>query len=186
MKTFLTALVAVVGIIGVLNLLLMFGVIRRLKEYDQAIAKIPYGAMQSAPADSMRAPGSEIDEFTAVSTDGVPVTKEALNAETLVGFFSVGCAPCIESAPKFAAHAAGVPGGKDSVLTIVVADGDDDPSELVGILGDGARVVVEGYDGPIATAFGVTAFPTYGVVAAGRITATALEFTTLPPVPTPA
>lgn len=180
MTTFLTALVVVVGIVGVLNLLLLFGVIRRLKEHDQAIARIPYGAMGSAPAESMRAPGSEVDEFTAVSTDDVPVTKEALTAETLVGFFSVSCAPCIESAPKFAEHAAGVPGGKDSVLTIVVAESDDDPSELIGILGHSARVVVEGYGGPIATAFGVTAFPTYAVVAAGTITATAIEVTTLP------
>ncbi|ONI76589.1 hypothetical protein BWI15_04630 [Kribbella sp. ALI-6-A] len=185
MTTFLTALVVVVGIVGVLNLLLLFGVIRRLKEHDQAIAKIPYSAMQSPPAESMRAPGSEVDEFTAVSTDSVPVTKESLTAETLVGFFSVSCAPCIESAPKFAAHAAGVPGGKDSVLAIVIADGDDDASEIVGVLGGSARIVVEGYEGPIATAFGVTAFPTYGVVAGGTITASAIEFATLP-VPTPA
>ncbi len=181
MTTFLTATVVVVAIVTVLNLLLLLGVIRRLKEHDQAIAKIPHGA----PADSMRAPGSEVDEFTAVSTDDVPVTKEALAGETVVGFFSVSCAPCVENAPKFAEHAAGVPGGKDSVLAIVVADGDDDPSEMVGILSDGARVVVEGYDGPMATAFGVTAFPTYAVVASGKITATALEFTTLP-VPAPA
>jgi len=185
LTTFLTALVAVVGIVGVLNLLLLFGVIRRLKEHDQAIAKIPGGAMHSASADSMRAPGSEVDEFTAVSTDDVVVTKETLTAETLVGFFSVSCAPCIEGAPKFAAHAAGLPGGKDSVLAIVIADGDEDPSDLVGILGTGARVVVEGYEGPVATAFGVTAFPTYGLVVAGKITASALEVTTLP-VPTPA
>ncbi|MBB4905958.1 TlpA family protein disulfide reductase [Actinophytocola algeriensis] len=184
MTTFLTAVVTVVGIVCVLNLLLLLGVIRRLKEHDQAIAKIPHGSMASAPADSMRAPGSEVDEFTAVSTDGVPVTRDALAEETMVGFFSVSCAPCAENAPKFAAHAAGVPGGKDSVLAVVVADGDDDPSEMVRTLSDGARVVVEGYDGPVATAFGVTAFPTYAVVASGRITATALQFTTLP-VPAP-
>lgn len=181
--TFLIALVVVIGIVTVLNLLLLFGVIRRLKDHDQAIARIPFGA--GAPAASMRAPGSEVDEFTAVSTDGVPVTKEALTGETMVGFFSVSCAPCVENAPKFAEHAAGVPGGKDSVLAIVVADGDDDPSEMVGILGDAARVVVEGYDGPMATAFGVTAFPTYAVVASGKVTTTALDFTTLP-VPAPA
>ncbi|NIK61078.1 TlpA family protein disulfide reductase [Kribbella shirazensis] len=185
MTTFLTALVVVVGIVGVLNLLLLFGVVRRLKEHDQAIARIPYGGMQNLPADSMRSPGSAVDDFTAVSTDDVAVTKESMTAETLVGFFSASCAPCIESAPKFAAHAAGVPGGKDRVLALVVADGGDDPSELVGVLGGRARVVVEGYDGPIAAAFGVTAFPTYCVVADGTITATALEFTTLP-VPAPA
>ncbi|MFC4857222.1 TlpA family protein disulfide reductase [Actinophytocola glycyrrhizae] len=184
MTTFLTALVVVVGIVGVLNMLLLFGVIRRLKEHDQAIAKFPHGAMASAPADSMRAPGSEIDEFAAVSTDDVPVTRAALTGQTMIGFFSVSCAPCVENAPKFAAHAAGVPGGKDSVLAIVVADGDDDPAEMVGVLRDGARVVVEGYDGPMATAFGVTAFPTYAVVESGRITATALDVTTLP-VPAP-
>jgi len=185
LTTFLTALVVLVGIVGVLNLLLLFGVIRRLKEHDQAIAKIPYGAMQSPAADSIRAPGSEVDEFTAVSTDDVAVSKDSLAGETMVGFFSVSCAPCVENAPKFAAHAAGVPGGKASVLAIVVADGDDDPSELVGVLGDGARVVVEGYDGPVVAAFGVTAFPTYAVVAAGKISATAIEVSTLP-IPTPA
>ncbi len=174
---FLTALV---GLVGVLNLLLLFGVIRRLKEHDQALAKIPYGAMQAPPAESMRAPGSEVDEFSALSTDDVAVTKETLADRTLIGFFSASCAPCVESAPKFAAHAAGTPGGKGSVLAIVVADGDDDPSGLVGVLAGSARVVVEGYDGPVATAFGVTAFPTYAVVAAGTITATAIEFTALP------
>lgn len=180
MTTFLTALVVVVGIVGVLNLLLLFGVIRRLKEHDESIAKIPYGALQSPPADSMRAPGSEVDEFTAVSTDNVAVGKESLTTETLVGFFSASCAPCIENAPKFAARAAGVPGGKDSVLAIVVAEGDDDPSEMVGVLGAGARVVVEDYAGPIAAAFGVTAFPTYAVVAAGKITASAIDVSMLP------
>jgi redoxin len=178
--TFLTALVAVVGIVTVLNLLLLFGVIRRLKEHDQAIAQLPRGS--AGPAESMRAPGSEIDEFTAVSTDDVPVTKASLTGETMVGFFSVSCAPCVESAPKFAAH---VTGGKDNVLAIVIADDDEDPAAMVGVLGDSARVVVEGYDGPIATAFGVTAFPTYAVIADGKITASALDFTTLP-VPAPA
>jgi hypothetical protein len=179
--TFLTVLVVVVGIVCVLNLLLLFGVIRRLKEHDQAIANLSHGVTAGAPTDSMRAPGSEVDEFTAMSTDGVPVTKEALAGETLVGFFSVSCAPCVENAPKFAAHAAGV----DSVLAVVVADGGEDPSEMVGTLGGGARVVVEGYGGPVATAFGVTAFPTYAVVTSGTITATALEVTALP-VPAPA
>ena len=183
MTTFLTALVAVVGIVCVLNLLLLFGVIRRLKEHDQAIAKLPYAA--SASAASLRAPGSAVDEFTAVSTDDTPVTRDGLSGETLVGFFSVSCAPCVESAPKFAAHAAGTAGGRDRVLAVVVADGDDDPSEMAAVLGYGARVVVEGYDGPVATAFGVTAFPAYAVVAAGTITATAPDFTTLP-VPAPA
>jgi hypothetical protein len=178
--TFLTALIIVVGIVCVLNLVLVFGVIRRLKEHDQALAKIPSGAGGSAA--SMRAPGSELDAFTAVSTDDVPVTNETLDAATLVGFFSVSCAPCVENAPKFAAHAAGMPG---NVLTIVVADGDDDPAEMVGVLGGSARVVVEGYDGPMATAFGVTAFPAYAMVASGRITATALDVTALP-VPAPA
>ena len=185
MTTFLTALVVVVGIVCVLNLVLVFGVIRRLKEHDQAIAKIPYGGMASAPSASMRAPGAEVDEFSTVSTDDVPVTNETLNADTLVGFFSVSCAPCVENAPKFAAHAAGMPGGRDNVLTIVVADGDDDPAGMVGVLGGNSRVVVEGYDGPMATAFGVTAFPAYAVVASGRITATALDVTALP-VPAPA
>lgn len=179
MTTFLTALIIVVGIVCVLNLVLVFGVIRRLKEHDQAIAKIPSGA--GVLSASMRAPGSEVDEFTSVSTDDVPVTKEALNAETMVGFFSVSCAPCVENAPKFAAHAA----GRDNVLTVVVAGDDDDPAEMVGVLGGSARVVVEGYDGPMATAFGVTAFPAYAVVADGRITATALDVTALP-VPAPA
>jgi len=181
--TFLIALVAVIGIVTVLNLLLLFGVIRRLKEHDQAIARIPFGA--DAPAASMLAPGSEVGEFIAVSTDGVQVTKTALTGATMVGFFSVSCAPCVENAPKFAEHAAGLPGGKDSVLAIVVADGDDDPFEMVDILSNGVRVVVEGYDGPMATAFGVTAFPTYAVVASGRVTTTALDFTTLP-IPAPA
>ncbi|MGC4944374.1 TlpA family protein disulfide reductase [Kribbella sp. DT2] len=174
MTTFLTALV---GLIGVLNLLLLLGVIRRLKEHDQALARIPYGGTPAA--DTMRAPGSEVGAFTATSTDDVALSKESLTAETLVAFFSASCAPCLEHAPKFAAHVAGLNG----VLAIVVADGDDDPSQLVGILGDKTRVVVEGYEGPVATAFGVTAFPTYGVVADGTITATALEFDALP-VPT--
>lgn len=184
MTTFLTAVVVVVGIVCVLNLLLLFGVIRRLKEHDQAIAKIPVGAA-NAPVDTIRAPGSAIDEFAAVSTDDVPVTRDTLTGATVVGFFSVSCPPCVESAPRFARHGAGIPGGKDGVLAIVIADDDEDPAGMVGILGESARVVVEGYDGPLATAFGVTAFPTYAVVADGRITATSLDFTTLP-IPAPA
>ncbi|MDA0631857.1 TlpA disulfide reductase family protein [Nonomuraea sp. MCN248] len=164
MTPYLLAGVILVGLIGALNLILTFGVIRRLREHDRALAG------HSAPDQGVRV-GGAVRGFTAVTVDGDPLTRAHLTGRTAVGFFSTTCAPCLERLPEFVDHARAFPGGRDQVLVVVVTSRPEEAQDFVGRARSVARVVVERFDGPIAGAFGVTAFPTLALVEEGMIVA---------------
>jgi cytochrome oxidase Cu insertion factor (SCO1/SenC/PrrC family) len=168
---YLTAAVMLVGFIGLLNLLLTFGVIRRLREHDTALASRP-----SMPGPDIMVPaGTEVSDFETQTVDGTPVSNADFTGHTVVGFFSTTCEPCRDRLPEFVTHAATVPGGRDRVLAVVVSDSvDADPSVadlFVAQLGPVARVVTEQYDGPIGKAFGVQGYPALAAVVNGTVVA---------------
>ncbi|MGW0480805.1 TlpA family protein disulfide reductase [Nonomuraea sp. NPDC003214] len=139
-----------------LNLLLTFGVIRRLREHTEALAK------PARPAVSR--PGRPVGEFSSAG-----LSAASLGERALVGFFAVGCRPCEESLPKFAALAAGAP---TPVVAVVATMAElEDSSAYVSALESVATVVIERPDGPIATAFGVSGFPTFALVSRGVVEA---------------
>jgi hypothetical protein len=174
----LAAAVAIVGAVAVLNLLLTFGVIRRLREHSDLLAG---GAGASRGAPTMTAVGESIAPFTATAVDGSLVSLDRFAGLTLVGAFAPGCEACEERLPVFVKHASSFPGGRQSVLALVVASDDVGAAPYVDALADIAVVVQEDRHGPVSAALGVTGYPTFALVdAGGVIRASALNPSGLP------
>jgi thiol-disulfide isomerase/thioredoxin len=177
-----TALAAVAAILTLLNLLLTFGVIRRLREHSERLSRMAAGAL---PGDPVIQPGSAIGTFAAVTLDGEAVAHDRMGGETLVGFFSPTCQPCKAMLPKFIEHARRFPGGRDAVLAVVVGQEvvvgqGTEVGDYVARLAPHARIVVESHDGAVATAFEVAGLPAMclvdgdGTVIASGMTTAAL------------
>ncbi|MBG0816726.1 TlpA disulfide reductase family protein [Planomonospora sp. ID82291] len=177
MTTYLLAAVVLVGLVGALNLVLTFGVIRRLREHDRALASHPAA---TRPAGRALSPGMTVADFTAVTVDGAPLTRAQLTGRTAVGFFSTTCAPCLERFPEFVDYARAFAGGRDRVLIVVVAERAEDAEDFVDRADAVARVVLERYDGPVASAFAVDSFPALLVVDDGTVVTTGSTLDTLP------
>jgi hypothetical protein len=160
--------VAALGVLTCLNLLLTYGLVRRVSEHDRQLAHRESGlpASKGEPA-----PGTPISAFTATTVDGRALTEQSFAAGlAYVGFFSVACPPCHEQLPRFVNAVLPLDGTR--VLIVVV---DDSPeanrldSFVAGARGAG-QVVVEGPMGPVATAFGVRKLPTMVVIDDGVVT----------------
>ncbi|GAA2014782.1 hypothetical protein GCM10009839_07330 [Catenulispora yoronensis] len=165
----------VVGAIGCLNLLLTFGVVRRLREHTTLLAEGQGGGYPRARPDA----GAVIDAFEATTTTGEPVSPAALKPDTLVGFFSSTCEPCAKLLPEFVKTAAGLPGGRDQVLAIVAGDAVA-AAPLVEALSPVARLVAADDARTVGAAFGVEAFPSLFVVGPdARTAASAGDLTAL-------
>ncbi|GGO78149.1 TlpA disulfide reductase family protein [Nonomuraea cavernae] len=161
---FLVAAVVLVGVLCLLNLLLTFGVIRRLKEHTAQLEKVLSGGRD----DSLQMLGEQVGEFAATTTDGEPVSRALLAGETVVAFFSPSCAPCREKMPVFVEQARARDFDRQQVLAVVVNESGEPEAagvkEMAEELATVARVVMEGADHPLANAFKVHAFPAFCVV----------------------
>jgi thiol-disulfide isomerase/thioredoxin len=167
--TYLHVLVALFGALTLLNLLLTFGVIRRLRER-------PANTIVATPG--FPAPGTLIGDFTSRDLDGRPVSRSELSGRTLVGFFSPGCDACRDRLPDFVSAAASF--GPQRSLAIVMSDAAS-ASDYLPSLTPAARVVLDDPDGPLISAFAITAFPSFFVVGdGGRIVAGGVTLTGLP------
>lgn len=153
--TYLIAAVAFAGTLGALNLVLLLGVIRRLREHTDLLAQ---GAMGERELPVI-AVGEHVGEARAVTEGGAEISTARLPDGAVVAFFASDCRPCREKVPAFAEFARGVPGGPDQLLAVVV-DAAGDGGLFADMLGEVAQVVVETPDGPLSNAFQVRAFPT--------------------------
>jgi len=173
---YLVAAVLAVGVLGLLNLLLTVGVIRRLRRIAEHPGAAPHGLHGELPPV-----GAVVTDFTGSATDDTLVSRDALGAVTLVGFFSPGCPPCEEAVPAFADAARVFPGGASRVVAVVEGT-PEAAAPMLARLAPGARVVVEprGASG-LVSAFGVTSFPAVVLVdAEGRIEWSGPGVTALP------
>jgi len=171
----LAAIVIVVGVLCLLNLLLTFGVIRRLREHTEMIARAgstgrpsPLGLQAGEP------PGS----FSAVTTDGEAVP--GTSGLAVVAFFSTSCSGCLRRVAPFTEYVGryGVP--KESVLSVVVTD-DGDASKYLESLGAVSRVCVEQDGGAVGSAFKVRGFPAFCLLGAdGSVVASKFDPAALP------
>jgi thiol-disulfide isomerase/thioredoxin len=151
------AIMILVGLVSGLNLLLIFGVIRRLREHERAINRGQRFGGPNAAHKLIIGVGESVGEFSALDVDDVELTHHAVGS-SLVAFFSPQCAPCEELLPAFVREAAREPGGRARVVAVVVGE-QDHAARLVGELKHVARVVVEQFGGPLTAAFQVRGFP---------------------------
>jgi hypothetical protein len=158
----------------VLNLVLVLGVIRRLRE-QTTTAPYPHGPLRPP----VMAPGVRPEPVTATALDGAPVGQDL--AGRLVGFFAPGCSLCHERMPEFLAYASHFE--RSDVLAVLVGT-PDETAELAGALGRAARPVVEEVNGPLARAFAVHGLPAVCLLdAEGVVVASGTDLAGFPPVP---
>jgi hypothetical protein len=152
---------AVLGPLGLANLVLVVGLLRRLRRHDALMQTMIDGVANPEPI--MLTAGEEIRDFNSTTAAGKPVGSADLHGRTLVAFLSPTCPACIDSLPLFTARAQLTPGGPEQVLAVVVGH-EEETTELRERLEPVARVVVEPPSGPVAAAFGVLGFPAFAVL----------------------
>jgi hypothetical protein len=154
---YLVAAVVFVGALCLLDLLLTFGVIRRLRATPASQAH-DHGVDVSV---TTLQPGQSATPFTAETT----LTGTAVNGPAglrLVAFFSTHCSLCPKRAPSFVSYVRANGLRAEDVLAVVTAvDGDLSDATYLGDVAAVARVCAEEPDGPVAAAFGVTGFPAF-------------------------
>ncbi|MEU8660836.1 hypothetical protein [Actinoplanes philippinensis] len=161
---YLTVAVTVAIAATALNLLLTFGVIRKLKVHDAKLAD-----RNAVIQEATLPPGTSVPAVRATTVDGGAVSSVRPGSAQLIGFFSVGCGACDDRIPEFVAYQQ-----RTGVAAVaVVVTGADDSGPYVARLSPHVDVVVEPERGPLATVFAVTSFPALclvdarGVVVAG-------------------
>jgi hypothetical protein len=164
--SYLTAAVLIVGVLCVLDLVLTFGIIRRLREHTELLSRRADGPRGSL--DIVISPGQVVGDFAAVTTDGDPLSRAALTGQTLVAFVSPDCKGCTERLPGLVERAQVMPGGRTQVLAVVAGEQDTN-AELRAMLEPVARVVTDGHYDALAQAFKVRGFPAFALVAGGGV-----------------
>nr|BFE56114.1 hypothetical protein GCM10020063_006400 [Dactylosporangium thailandense] len=167
MTTVLLVAVLLLALLTVFNLVLVLGVIRRLRAFE--------GRPDAGPPMLTASAGTRVGDFTSSTVDGREVSRGGLGSRALVGFFSTTCPACHERLGDFRAAAARHAG---AAFAVVVRDGGAVEPMLAG-LGD-TPVVVEDPEGPVASAFAVQGFPAFVLVHAGVIESSGVQ------VPVPA
>ncbi|GAA2588841.1 hypothetical protein GCM10010399_18610 [Dactylosporangium fulvum] len=166
---YLVVAVVVALVSTALNLLLTFGVIRKLREHDTRLAPPP--ASDSGPPT-----GSTIAPLTATTVAGHQVSIVDADRVTLVGFFTEGCRPCADIIPEFLDRHARTGVAAIAVVVTDATDGETYAERLAEV-----DVLVEPSGGSWATAFRVSSFPTLCLVdRGGVILGSGNAFTDLP------
>jgi hypothetical protein len=160
---YLIAAVVIVGTLCVLNLLLTYGVVRRLREHGELLGHGP-----SAVPNLIVGAGSVVGTFTAITVDGDELVADDLASGTLVGFFSLDCSGCLRELPRFVDAAAAHPGGPDRVLAVVIGAAED-AAEQVAVLSPRARVVVALPGAEIEKALEVKGYPAFALLGEDRV-----------------
>jgi thiol-disulfide isomerase/thioredoxin len=165
--TTLAAAVVVIAAISVVNLLLTFGIIRRVRDHDAKLT----AAGQYIPIDTGLPVGQAVPPFEAVTTEGERVDQSGLSrGSQVVAFFSSSCEACREHLPQVTRYLSTV----DRAQTLVVVSGDErQGADLVETLAPLARTVVEDEMGPLVVAFRVQAFPAFFALQDGVVTVNA-------------
>ncbi|MGK5545642.1 TlpA disulfide reductase family protein [Streptomyces sp. URMC 127] len=150
----LAAAIVLVGLVCTLDLVLTLGVVKRLREHTEELARL--NGVGKAPVIAV---GEAVGDFLATTVDGESLTDDSLTGDTLVAFFSPTCEPCKAKMPKFVEYARALPGGRNQVVATVVGDAEE-AAAFVHELSPVARVVVEGHEGALSRAFRAEAYPT--------------------------
>jgi hypothetical protein len=147
--------VVIVGALCLLDLLLTFGVIRRLREHTEMLAREkPGGGVDAIGLTAGEAPTT----FTATDDEGAAVRGPS--GLRVVAVFSTSCSICPKRAPAFVDYVRQHLVGRDEVLAVVVGQSAESVPYLAD-LADVARVCTEPAGGPIGRAFAVRGYPAF-------------------------
>lgn len=174
---YLVASVVFVGVLCLLDLILTFGVIRRLREHTERLSLL--ATEQSAMDSVMQGAGTEVGDFAAETLSGDQISRADLAGDMLVAFFTPQCPACSERLPDFITRAKNMPGGRDRVLAIVVGS-PTEVRDLCDRLAPVAQVVRDSDAGPVTQAFGVQGYPAFALLRDGVVQA---SHHTLDPLP---
>jgi hypothetical protein len=175
--TLVVVAVAVIGAMSCVNLLLTYGVIRRLRQQDTTASQPGLPALPNVQP----AVGQSLPAFAAMSVDGTDVTGETVSTgPAAIGFFSTSCPPCREELPQFLTAV----GYLDRRRIIVVVNDDNADGTVLDAFrarADGVcELVVEPTLGPVASTFKVSVFPTMLFVYDGLVVANEQNARALP------
>ena len=161
----LAAAVTFSSALGLLNLILAYGIIRRLRAEQRSS---PSGSFPLPDAESL---GAALEEFTVRLENGREISPDTLAEGTVAAFFAPGCAPCAELLPHFVETVARSGRRADEVLAVVVP-GKEGSAEYAARLDTVATVVTDDNARTVEVAFGVNAYPVVcRVESDGRLTA---------------
>lgn len=149
----LTAAVVAVAVLCLVDLLLTFGVIRRLREHTTLLSSRG-GETTVMSLIAGETPGP----FAAVTTDGKQTTGPA--GFRVAAFFSSSCSICPRRVPAFVDYLRANHVAHDAVLAVILA-GADESVPYLDRLAEVARVCVQSADGELASAFKVVGYPAF-------------------------
>jgi hypothetical protein len=150
--------VVIAVVLTLLNLLLMFGVIRRLRELQSRVDAGPSVHDPGLPA------GSPAPALTATTVVGAEVFSVDPARTMLIGFFSPGCGPCADRIPEFVEYAGTGVGKVAVVVTDLASEGDEYVGQLSAV-----DVIVQSGQGAWAQGFAVSSYPTLCLVSADGV-----------------
>lgn len=165
----LVTVVIVLTVLVALDLVLTAAILRRLREHDAAL-RVPSVQPASSPALPV---GARVPAFAAQTSRGAVNSDELFADDTLLAFVSPGCVGCEEDRPRLIAELRRrAEAGQASV--VVVTESGTRMREYESTYGALAQVVADGpAEGPVTTAFAVRAYPSYALVQAGVLRASA-------------
>jgi hypothetical protein len=156
----LVTAVILVGFICLADLLLTFGVIRRLRQHAEQIDSFGQAGLTAPPVVGLAA-GEAPAAFASVTLDGEPITGPA--EIRMAAFFSTTCSACPGQVAPFLDYVRSHQLPKDSMLAVVIGSPAEPPAYLDD-LRQVAQIVFEDVEGAICQAFGVSGFPAFCVL----------------------
>jgi hypothetical protein len=169
----LSAAIVVVGLLCLADLLLTFGVIRRLRDHAKQLAAFP----QDTVVTDLAA-GEVPPPFTALGITGEQLTGPI--GLRLVAFFSAGCSACPERVPACVDYLRENHIARDEVL-VVISSSQPEPVGYAEHFAEVAPVCVEPPGGELETAFKVRGYPAFCLLdATGSVSAASHEPAALP------
>jgi hypothetical protein len=158
--------------VALLDLLLIFGIVRRLRA--QATSGPPYGGQAIPDLGSGPARGSRLPEFTAVTVGGEAVDESRYTGQAgCIAFVSATCKPCTTALAELGPYLRSAGIGKQQ--TLVVVEGDPAASRQHAATAAEFAEVVTGEDADrLIVQFAISGFPTLITVQDGAVTASAI------------
>jgi hypothetical protein len=170
----LTAAVVLVGALCLVDLLLTFGVVRRLREHTVLLGDDRSADVSVSGVNVGDFPGS----FAAEDVGGQPLAGPG--GWRVIAFFSSSCSICPERAPVFADYVRTSSVNRDSVLAVVLGS-TGEPAPYLDLLAGVGHVCVQPADGELAKVFSVTGYPAFFVLdGAGAVQAVHYDPAALP------